>query len=170
MQYVQDYDETFPEARLVPSYMYWEDVLMPYVKSYMVFSCPDLLPAIQNNPYGWNWGCAYGINLAICPLGDYPAWRPATLASITSPAHTILGTDTLIATNVSGLFFCWLPTDSASPPNLTISDSLWGSSNYIDGRHSEGTDTFFADGHVKWYKVNNLRPAGPEGDMWSIAQ
>src|SRR4051794_20747184 len=47
LQYVQDYDETYPQA-VVDSQMYagtppshWQQMVVPYVKADGVFGCPD---------------------------------------------------------------------------------------------------------------------------------
>jgi len=169
MQYVQDYDETYPFARNAAIGVYWADMVTPYVKSRKVFVCPDL-PSDITFPSGWSYNCAYGASPNIMPLPfDWPAYYGVVSeASITSPAHTVLATETIIGPNY-GIFCCWMPLDSSSNP-LPLTDANWGNRVFIHFRHSEGANVMFCDGHVKWQKDGALRPAGTNGDQWSINQ
>ncbi len=91
LQYVQDFDETFPSEYLAYNNSYWPQRVYPHVKSTAVFSCPDdpTPNDIANSlagkgddysqiSYGWN--PALGVTLS----------TGKTLAQINSPADTCL--------------------------------------------------------------------------------
>lgn len=103
LQYVQDYDETYPRAEDA-AFTQWYTMVMPYIKNGSqgnpgfyygvggIWQCPSF-------PNDWGEGQEYGVNLCVCPV-DYPAaWYSTgwiqnpdlvvTLGDIPAPADTI---------------------------------------------------------------------------------
>jgi prepilin-type N-terminal cleavage/methylation domain-containing protein/prepilin-type processing-associated H-X9-DG protein len=149
MQYVQDYDETFPKGwQGYPAAIYWFTVIDPYIKSSGVttvsgiYKCPSWTTSTgASRAYGWNIGCndtapAYANGFGYYPLDGSP-YR--TLAEINRPSDTIFCGD--ISQYPSGsnqLYIVWVKTDQ----------------RYTPARHQEGANYCFADGHAKWMKQN----------------
>jgi len=136
MQYVQDYDETYPysysgngDARR------WPTNIFPYVKSSQVYLCPSAdNPApgtdVTANPAR---GVRYGMNNDFGSASNtYPA--PVKAAAIPRPAELILLTDTFYKSGVQDPFIT-----GYTNPNT-------------DNRHFDGANLAYADGHVKWQK------------------
>ena len=97
MQYVQDYDETFPQGEMYDAgahyYASWREAIYPYVENgigqdyegdkiarYGVWQCPDFP---DQNQYA-----QYGINEDLAP--EYGEWSPATLGAIRSPSDLVI--------------------------------------------------------------------------------
>lgn len=150
MQYVQDYDETFPKGwHGYPAAIYWNTVIQPYIKNGEVagaasmngvFKCPSWISKTgAQRAYGWNIGQnsaspAYGNGFGYYPLDGAP-YR--TLASIGRPADTIFcGDISEYPTGGNLLYIVWVATDA----------------RYTPARHYEGANYCFADGHAKWMK------------------
>src|SRR5690606_21073667 len=80
MQYVQDYDETYPLTHYdrtpgdSTTRYYWWSMLQPYIKSTQVFSCPS--SAFSDGTANGN----YGANREVIPLTPNPI-KMATLQS-----------------------------------------------------------------------------------------
>jgi prepilin-type N-terminal cleavage/methylation domain-containing protein/prepilin-type processing-associated H-X9-DG protein len=175
MMYVQNNDERYPfnkQARStldssfasVPtdadfataSSIYWPVFIEPYTKSYQIFRCPSS-PYTGRPIYGH-----YGINRIVSPENGTTA-TPVSMAVIASPATIYVVMDAgrhyLNPTDVkrgdSGGDCNYLPgTGPGSPANLpSITCSLNGlPADYASGRHFNGVNVAFADGHVKWLK------------------
>ncbi|HVK05961.1 MAG TPA: DUF1559 domain-containing protein [Armatimonadaceae bacterium] len=95
MQYVQDYDETFPLAAvydwsdpdgagpLGPGANYWSVKIAPYIKSLPIFWCPS--DSFIEDPTGvdgaaWSGpALSYGAN---CLMGGIPGWPDNTAAGV----------------------------------------------------------------------------------------
>lgn len=147
MQYVQDYDETFPKGwQGYPAAIYWFTVIEPYIKSngtttvQGVYKCPSWTTSTgASRAYGWNIGCndtspLYANGFGYYPLDGVP-YR--TLSAINYPADTIFCGD--ISQYPSGgnqLYIVWVATDY----------------RYTPVRHQGGANYCFADGHAKWLK------------------
>jgi prepilin-type N-terminal cleavage/methylation domain-containing protein/prepilin-type processing-associated H-X9-DG protein len=150
MQYIQDYDEKVPacKANGASGAMYLMDRIDPYVKSRQVYVCPS---DVNNKifSYGYNY-----IYLAVTPS------QPASIASITSVAQTVMLTDKL---GNDGSDWVYSPQYySAGPP--------YGE---IGLRHLDGTNVAWVDGHVKWQKIDAI--SGPTGctgaacdELWDL--
>jgi prepilin-type N-terminal cleavage/methylation domain-containing protein/prepilin-type processing-associated H-X9-DG protein len=143
MMYVQDYDGRFPQYA---NYVHpdgttesapWFQVIMPYVKSEQLFFCPsDTVHDASKKMDVSN--ISYGYNYAFFSMGatDYPPelFKGNQIAAIQFPANVFLLAET--GANEKGYVVSF--SDTTRLPNKM---------------HLEGGIFAFADGHVKWLKV-----------------
>lgn len=119
LQYVQDYDERFPPARVALS-KGWVDVLQPYIKSTQIFQCPS-------GPRHAKSTTDYFYNRNFVRLNS---------EKILHPAVVILGgdgaDDAPYWNSITGLPATWATAYPA--PSV---------------RHIDWANYLFADGHVK---------------------
>jgi prepilin-type N-terminal cleavage/methylation domain-containing protein/prepilin-type processing-associated H-X9-DG protein len=172
MQYVQDYDETYPTAyvavsgtvgpaRWHPSYLFWQNMLYPYAKSTQVFVCPSVpLTSSVSAPYFAN----YGANRMVIPRSDLDVGvAPLKMASIVSTASVYMlmdaggydmHPDMVLA---PGDTIRYLP--GSGNAGRDCNSGTFDSATRNDcrsGRHFEGINVAFADGHVKWLRSSIL--------------
>jgi prepilin-type processing-associated H-X9-DG protein len=165
MMYVQDYDEKFPPlyigyshtaAPYGPNNPYaWADALQPYLKSTQIFQCPSESTGPSSDPTSWSYS-------------DY--WMNSKLASnsqaiITSASSTILSGDGLPGNSYLNFDGCSV---TGNAPDFTCD----GTTPYITmklsyqhecfGRHLDGANYAFADGHVKWLKGSHVGGTGTD--------
>jgi len=180
MMYTQDYDERYPQslfasAQIPPDgiswndgYWYWPQMLYPYHKSTRVFYCPssnesDLTyPSIRN----------YGANTTVI---SYPiSATPTSLSSIQTPASTYMIMDSgAIRINAeyakvlaSNNYYLPGAGSAGNPCTTTVTNAK---SDCESGRHFEGVNVAFADGHVKWLKSTVLyQEAKKSNGAWSL--
>jgi prepilin-type processing-associated H-X9-DG protein len=137
MQYVQDYDEMFPQAGAVAGDVavwpngvsganYWIPRIYPYVKNSQVFNCPSSTALWAGGPTG---ATPIGYNVE----GGGP--QLANLGTVVNPSQTALIGDTEGGASYT-FFRLWY---AASPRGLSP-------------RHNEGGNIGFIDGHCKWVK------------------
>jgi len=162
MQYTQDFDEKFPQvvveatvSKVTANNPYgWADALQPYTKSVQLFQCPSETEGPTDDPTSTAPG-----------YSDY--WYNRMLsgesqAAVNSVSQTILngdgnGNSSQYNNNgcnsaASGITVATACTNN--PPILSL-----GTTNML-GRHLDGANYSFADGHVKW-----LKGTGTSGDM-----
>jgi len=180
MMYVQDYDETYPLAATV-SYevppdglwyqntlisppnisWFWQQLIYPYTKSDQLYVCPSA--PITNHPYSGQYGAN---NQVLQPS------TPLKLAAVASPATIYLAMDsgmydiyitssTDYVTSPSGNFWYIPGTEkyTGCPTGCNPTYPLTGNvlADYTsDGRHFDGNNVIFADGHVKWVKTETI--------------
>jgi prepilin-type N-terminal cleavage/methylation domain-containing protein/prepilin-type processing-associated H-X9-DG protein len=160
MQYTQDYDEKFPlvvvaASSISPNNPYgWADALQPYAKSTQLFQCPSEIEGATNDPKSTAPGYSdYWYNRMLSGQSQ---------AAIDSVSQTVLngdgnGNSSQYNTNGCNSVASGLTASTActnNPPILSM-----GSTNML-GRHLDGANFSFADGHVKW-----LKGTGTSGDM-----
>jgi len=181
LMYAQDYDEQFPHAgwndpnvrqnadgNITPSVpdcentgatMTWNGEIYPYVKSYGAYKCPS-------DPY--HRGCSYIYNQEIAwrAGGGNPLDHPAKMSAMRFPAECFLlvdggnGGDRRPGDWLYGSLPSNMPDDQFFAIDVRCGDytepRVWD--RLVDpaqaGRsHSGGANWGFADGHVKWAKL-----------------
>lgn len=177
MQYVQDYDETFPQyGYAVPSgtvlpdgviwagttaapNIYWPQLLFPYHKSIQVFWCPsssNFTNGVGGRPVPING--QYGANVRVIVASTN---GPLKIAAITDSASTYLVMDwgTYYAqdghADTSSGGWGYLPGMGSIGGNCASTSTT--RSDCDNGRHFDGVNVGFADGHAKWLKSSVLR-------------
>ena len=163
--YTQDHDETMPGyiiytpeptyrqyCRDTGDYLYWMDVLYPYVKNDQVYVCPTVA---QDATRAWG---GYGWNVYLGYVGNHPdrtgaIYEGVKLADIDYPAQHVAIADHHGADYPSWAFY-----------------RLWGSSSCDPNRwvtiHNGGWNIGFVDGHAKWMKPGPSRPVGNGGTLY----
>lgn len=173
MQYVQDYDEKFPffgmntAATTNASNPFgWADALQPYLKSTQIFQCPSE----TTTP---------GATVAAAGYTDY--WYNAMLnnlsqAAVQQSSLTVLSgdgsggssryvyngcgvTDGVVSGPVDGVtalagYGNNLAFSCTGADAIIFPASSDGGTTYPLGRHLDGANYAFVDGHVKWLKGN----------------
>ena len=150
MMYIQDYDETFfPRWQTTAIGTIWclnstgTCLLEPYVKNTQVFRCPSYSANYQS----------YGYNVL---LGGTVA-----MASVTNPASLLMFVDDQFGSVTAyapssqtnfGATFC-------SVPGTLATGIVWGT-NAPYGRHNDGVNVAFCDGHAKWMRPLTLYSNG----------
>ncbi len=141
--YIQDYDDTFPFADMYwpvsaprpwsggsSTYVYWPDLLYPYVMNKQVFYCPS-------RPGDW---IGYSWNVALGYVGNHPTrigpiYQGVKLATVRYPAETVLIADHM-ETYTGERLWASLAPDPA----------------YWCEIHNGGWNVGLVDGHAKWYR------------------
>ncbi len=165
VMYVQDADGLFPlrgqdgPARSPE----WDDALLPYARSASVFRCPDcLIPpdalSASGTPDNIANGYAFNASLSGATLGPRTATAevmvpfPATTVSfceVSFRTGTVPG-----GTTVSNI------NDTDAPDtgdDLSDGEKVFGLSGAV--RHQGGSDYGFVDGHVRWYRSEQVSAA-----------
>ncbi len=152
LQYVRDYDETFPLAYADSdgSGAYnpyldngWMQILQPYIKSTAVFQCPsedkNYFPPLRATDY---WYSA-------------PVSQTDNMNVVAKPSQTVMCGDGV------GMPAAFVATHGAiaykgDAPSLKYNRDIWDIGEKTEGkggrRHLSGLNLLFCDGHVKWYK------------------
>jgi len=183
MMYVQDYDEMYPFSRRTfdaddtgwgvstgQSLIYWFRVLQPYVKSEQLFYCPNGSLSAPSNPWYGN----YGLNYLISPE---ETGTPARMSSIASPANIYWAFDAgmwqlqssyLTASEVK--FGRYIPGVGELRGINSSQCGTYYPEDCMRGRHFDGVNVAFADGHVKWLKTSVMYAEAKKSDhgAWNI--
>ncbi len=152
LQYAQDYDEKYcPGALPHPGVNSYLDVFQPYIKNIQVQVCPSNQPTYTYS-YGWNYQ-NFGYYYASTGTG----WASA-IAGVAAPAETIqIGDNPDVGMYGANTRYAYGPTQSTPP-----TDGLGN----VSGRHNEGGNYGFCDGHVKWLSRND---AAGQDRLWTQA-
>jgi prepilin-type processing-associated H-X9-DG protein len=186
LQYGQDYDEKYPTAwmqnasRSEPSdwgtgdYWYWQQMAYPYIKSAQVMRCPSNSAPVDNTAYVGSplWG-SYGANDRILtqpyPIGSVP--RPLSFASVQSPANIYMIMDAgMYVLNPyddldarvggAGTYGRFVPGMGKETGQGVAACGAGHSGAQVNdcnsGRHFDGVNITFADGHVKWIRTSKV--------------
>ncbi|GAB4459833.1 MAG: hypothetical protein OHK0029_22970 [Armatimonadaceae bacterium] len=194
MMYAQDYDETGPGIWFGPNSRnqryFWMDALLPYVKSAEFFSsCPskdfgNWVPSprieqeLANN--GSRDNVSFTANALYSSIGqdatDGQATTPpmreqgVAFAAFAVPAETVLAGDGM------GYYIAYsggkndIAVELQPPysnglrfPNI---GRLNSGITRFGGRHSEGSNFAFCDGHAKWSRLNQMARTNSNGVMF----
>jgi prepilin-type N-terminal cleavage/methylation domain-containing protein/prepilin-type processing-associated H-X9-DG protein len=142
MQYSQDYDEGFPMHGCgwltSPPTLCSVAQIHPYCKSLQIFRCPSNQQVALPAP-GTNNRPDYTLNQ------EYLAGQ--TLGAVTKPAETVYYIEGNGAQGYSTIPRCWGVSTTTQLCARTSPGSLIG-------RHNDGCNVGFIDGHAKWLKVD----------------
>ena len=162
-QYIQDNDEMFPSGNTsVPSDagQGWAGQIYPYVKSTAVYRCPDDSTTSPNISYGYNRNLASQSQAVLhAPAGTVLSFEVAGInADPTIPAEAVSAA-------------AWGPDGSGGNGFLAVGEYETGpmgqpaGSEEVDfstnGRHTNGSNFLFGDGHVKWLRGAAVSPGKP---------
>lgn len=171
LMYLQDYDERFPpglvgspgcgqgpvsQSTYFTDYKLTYDITYPYVKNVQLYFCPS---SASDSSYAGN----YGYNERLCP--DCRTASVVRLAIVGSPAETILCLDAGpymcnegYLTSPTGNFWYIPGTAMGRDPASLTPYALTGlfATDFQSGRHNQGCNVGFADGHVKWLSSTYL--------------
>lgn len=158
VQYTQDYDERFPTAtssadgpnknggwiwfNVYPanttanSFDVSRGSLYPYTKSTQIYVCPS-------DTQGQSSRLSYGINHC---LTVFDSIAPGVNGGKLLPAFQSTSTTVMFGEEAFGGTGTLTSTD----------DGWWGSTAYMSVRHLEGGNVAFLDGHVKWYRPEQV--------------
>lgn len=171
LQYTQDYDEQLPGTyngdygidsayNRIGGWIYYNEFaqnnpnrkvfdpklgsIYPYVKNERIYICPT-------DGGGETIGNSYAMNSCVAePAADatvfFIAGKP--LAKMANPTGTMLLSEE--ENPASG--------HSTNDGYLALNFGSGGDS--VTDRHSKGSNISFVDGHVKWYRSDNVHPAG----------
>lgn len=153
IMYTQDYDERYPAVNWTGgTYRFpngdsssanpWQLKIYPYVKSVQLFNCPSADSALMwkgnyqsNISYGANTGMLTGAESQI-------------LAGVEKPSQTVMVLDSNFQA-----YRPFYPDDSTT--------YNWNAARALLDRHLGGANLAFADGHVKWHKLQRTSNCDP---------
>ena len=170
-QYVQDNDERYPSGSFtgygepgVPSYwngfgVGWAGKIYPYVKSQGVFKCPDDSASAKPT-------ISYAMNANFIP--DHNTATAISLAALNSPSKTVFLLEVFSKNSPDVADF---GQEAVSGETIGLEDNLTGYAIFATGqmrnngdthtlptgqmldpkgRHNDGSNFLYADGHAKW--------------------
>ncbi|HHX38400.1 MAG TPA: DUF1559 domain-containing protein [Armatimonadetes bacterium] len=153
--YAQDYDEIYPGISMATatSQCWTNDLLDPYIKNAKVWVCPS----ITSGTYGFNWRHMIKDTFSSPTSG-------VRMATVQRPADILIAVDVHTADlasgkeNSTGGIFANCPK--------CVQPSWWNRYNHgISGRHFDGAVIAFADGHVKWMRLDQI--LANTNDLWA---
>lgn len=167
-------NEWYPSS--TATYWFWPNSIYPYVKSIQVFICPSSpsagadygAPTTYYGPYMRHYGINRGQNYNLFDQGTWGN-KGTLLASVKSPAKTYMIMDaswyTAVATTSKPTNTNYYLPGACTfyPPDSTFPRDCYG------GRHFDGVNVAFVDGHVKWLKTAKLisEALKPEMGAWN---
>ena len=186
IQYFQDYDEyAVPGRDPYGTGNCWAGILYPYIKSVGVFLCPSDTQSGDICSYAYNCNFVKPSPTAWTGPGTGSA-SGVSISSLANPAKTVVfaevtgagGFDITTEANVGNEFNGYSPTgdgdgNSNDPKGgATTSSSLKWATGFLSdpngtyhqiayftgvtGRHNNGANYIFADGHTKWFMPTNV--------------
>ena len=147
MMYAQDYDERLP-AGCVYGIGWWFDFIIPYVKNSQVFTCPSHV-----SPGAYSVPLSYSVpyNNLFTDTGSGP--RGAKLASLERPAEMLLFGEGQRDDKYGVWFYYSLRRYPHPYPTANYTNNCIP----IPGRHNDGSNVGFGDGHAKWVATSTLK-------------
>jgi prepilin-type N-terminal cleavage/methylation domain-containing protein/prepilin-type processing-associated H-X9-DG protein len=165
MQYMADYDDVYPSYYNDTDHLRWPQMMVPYVKSTQVYTCPSRTYWEFKGDYTSAGTIGYGMNDW---LNSW--WYPSVtnkgirMSTIQRPAETvwiaeingIAQTDNPASVNA---YLCY-PSWDGAVNNRTYPtygfDVVPEGPGRLASRHLDGLNVIWADGHVKWTKRDIL--------------
>lgn len=177
LQYAQDYDESYPSGRANVYGRGWAGQTAPYVKSKNVFTCSD----DPTEASGKNVAISYGMNIFLVN-GTPPGYAPtdgSILANHRAPAKTVMLFEVTnvvadVSDPVEDLSTTGQGGDTNGPGWVDVAGGKYDTGimgtpprsyapywypqwrDRAKGRHSNGSNFLFADGHVKWHQRDQV--------------
>lgn len=183
-QYIQDADEKFPTNPAVGALgQGWASQIYPYVKATGVYQCPDDSGGQQKNGAIISYPVSYTANLNL--MRNDASSRTTDPHLGQSIAAQVAPSKTVLLCEVQGIYGPFTNTPELGGLNHVVSgvtnggdlgrnypfDNGFGvggdlvtgnmggvTTNAKIGRHTEGSDYLFLDGHVKWLRPNAVSP------------
>ena len=176
LQYLQDYDEKYPNAyyyetgtiqpaEWYPDYSFWQNVIYPYVKSEQIMRCPSASALVSSSAfYASPLFGAYGANELLMPQ----VGAAVSLASVTATAEVYMIMDAGKYRldpywNMNGDDGGFIPgqgkyrlTGAYGTASCTANPGSASQNDCNNGRHFDGVNITFADGHVKWLSTGKV--------------
>jgi prepilin-type N-terminal cleavage/methylation domain-containing protein/prepilin-type processing-associated H-X9-DG protein len=178
MQYTQDYDEGYPPTNYqsptppetgywtnsgTGKGIFWQQIIYPYVKNEQVYACPSVSRYRTGN--GRLLSGHYGANRLIVTPDGTP---PLKLSAIDSPAsvYLIMDSGTYVVnwnsvTAPSGSFNYVPGMGQFVAHTFSNSDTQ---DDFMNGRHFQGVNMVYADGHLKWLRSEVLYNQASQAD------
>ncbi len=170
MQYVQDYDETYPSSTRYISgssgaSVSWYQDILPYVKSYEILRCPSSDSGYGPADSSYAWGTSdyayvkagnYGANRVVMRIMSDGNAAYVKMPVVVSPATIYLMMDygemrisPALVVNPGGASE-YLPGIGAL--GIAQPSTLYNrfARDFQNGRHFGGVNVLYADGHTKW--------------------
>ncbi len=198
-QYVQDFDERFPQGEgscgTIPG-RGWVGEIYSYLKTKGAVACPsDLNANLANFSYAYNAAIAGNGQSAKVTVPDFCGSTSSVgvavqASQMTAPTRTVMlyEISSAFGTTVwnvnsdfssgssygEGVGFFggneWLATGQMRGDGPVIGGvTANGYLRSMDGRHNGGSNFLLADGHVKWFKPNNVSAGQNVGNGQSNA-
>ena len=145
LQYTQDYDEQLPflyAASTPTAGRWWYDTIQPYMKNTQVMRCPSMSPTLTGYSY-----CAPVVHI----WRENPSVGTRALAQFTKPAEILMAADAEWAWT----HFC--PTCRNAGDGCCAPRGCKPPYSPANGRHSDGGNLAYFDGHVKWMKDSAIQ-------------
>ena len=159
MMYAQDYDERLVPLRngghLVASY-HWENIIQPYIANRQILICPS-----ASNPTSIANPVTYGVSFNNLSSDDTSAGglgAGRALAEIQYPADAVMISE---AQRADGVPLRWFYS-----PRIYAFGAVSGYPNNgipNPGRHNDGNNVAFCDGHAKWIAGSTMMNRQWEG-------
>lgn len=185
-QYTQDYDERVVPFATSSNCPCWPDKLFPYVNSAQIFSgCPSK-PSSQWVPNSKN-GMSYAYNVLYNSAGTADG-QETTPPSGTGSATGLLiaaapvPSETIILGDSSDQYivFAAAKTNIVSELQYPVTHasgllhigrdgtSTTNTNQHFVGRHFDGANFAFMDGHAKWMKMTDVARTNSNGVMYNF--
>ncbi|MBI5831506.1 MAG: DUF1559 domain-containing protein [Armatimonadetes bacterium] len=166
-QYSSDYDEKYcineNAVTVNGQAVRWFEELQPYMKSTQIGMCPSYFPSIAGNNFDTRLSYAlqnyYYWDRTLGAIFERGGTGPSSIAAVEDPAGTVFCCDAL---NWPGEFqFVGYGQGFGGWNGFPL--FYTGQSDYI-GRHMDGYNVAFLDGHTKWLKGEELTKTSAAGN------